>query len=68
MLKPKPLLLICGLSLAASLSGCATSQVQPGAVVEAPQVQQPEAPALVKQTEPKPSGYFQKAILSALQQ
>ena len=57
-------------SLSIALCACASSPSQPsvGLVVEAPKVVLPPVPKLVKETPPKPTGYFQKAILDALEQ
>lgn len=57
-------------SLTAALSGCALSPkpVPVGRVVVAPQVKQPPVPALVQQTQPKPTGYFQRAMRQALEE
>lgn len=56
------------LSLSAALYGCAsfTPQPQVGTVVEAPKVTRPPIPTLVLETQPKPTGYFQRETLDAL--
>jgi len=51
--------------LLAALAGCATpTQRDVGAVVIAPKVQIPPAPAIVQQTPPKEPGYFQNRLLN----
>lgn len=59
-------LLVSLMSLSYALSGCATSRPQVGAVVEAPKITLPPVSTLVKEVEPKPTGYFQKKTLEAL--
>lgn len=53
----------CALLL--SLVGCATptKPVDVGQVVVAPRPVLPAFPSVVKTTEPKPAGYFQKSLL-----
>ena len=48
--------------LLALLAGCAIRSPDVGAVVQAPRVQLPPVPAVVQQTQPKPPGYFQRAL------
>ena len=48
-------------------SGCTTAPVNPGQVVEAPQVKRPPPPKLVQETPARPVGYFRKLVLDALQ-
>lgn len=58
-------------SCSAILCGCASSpshQPPVGLVVQAPQVTRPPAPALVRQTPPRLTGYYQQEILRALSQ
>lgn len=59
-----PLLL---LSIVASLCGCASTPAPvPGVVVEAPKLTPPKVPAVVQETQPRPTGYFLDGIKKAL--
>ena len=57
--------LIAFAMLLALLGGCATRTPAPdvGAVVVVPQVKLPDLPAIVQETQPKPTGYFQRTLL-----
>lgn len=66
MRKLKLIALLASLSLA--LCACGSSPVQPGVVVEAPQVTQPPAPKIVQETPARPTGYYRQKILDALAQ
>lgn len=66
MLKNKlPLLLM---ALVASLSGCGSTPAltEPGVVVEAPKLKAPKVPAMVQETQAKPTGYFLTGMRKAL--
>ena len=65
MRKLKLIALLASLSLA--LCACGSSPVQPGVVVEAPQVKKPEPPSLVLEVQPRPTGYYRNLILDALE-
>lgn len=66
-LSQKSLLTIAASAALLSLSACATAPAMPGAVVEAPQVVPPPPPKLVRETPPRPVGYFRRLVLDALQ-
>lgn len=70
MHKTKPKSLALWVSLSAALCGCASSPapLPVGQVVVAPQVTAPPVPTLVQQTPARPTGYFRRATLDALQQ
>ena len=48
------------------VSGCKTVPVMPGAVVDAPQVEEPAQAKLVQETPARPVGYYRKLVLDAL--
>ena len=54
-------MLLCVLAVA----GCA-ARPNVGAVVQAPQVVQPPAPAVVRETLPKPPGHFARTLADFL--
>lgn len=61
--KPPLSSVVCWLLLSLTVAGCATPTPDVGAVVVAPQAQLPPVPELVRKTEPKPAGYFQRSLL-----
>ena len=54
-------------SLSIGLYGCASSPVQVGHVVEAPQLKEQKLPQVVLDTPTKPTGYYSQKILNALE-
>lgn len=56
--------MMLGAALLLVVAGCATQPQTPdvGAVVEAPRPKAPPVPQIVRETPPKPPGYFQRAL------